>query len=38
MVVVPALPVDVRHNSKIDRTKVARWVSTALAGGRVGPL
>ncbi|WP_026549999.1 alpha/beta fold hydrolase [Arthrobacter sp. Br18] len=29
----PALPVDVRHNAKIDRTKVAEWASAALAGG-----
>jgi acyl-CoA synthetase (AMP-forming)/AMP-acid ligase II/pimeloyl-ACP methyl ester carboxylesterase len=38
VVVVPALPVDVRHNSKIDRTRVARWVSAALSGRRVGQL
>ena len=32
---VPALPVDLRHNSKIDRTRVARWATGALAGGRL---
>jgi hypothetical protein len=36
--VVPALPVDKRHNSKIDRTRVAKWASAALAGGRVRAL
>ncbi len=35
---VPALPVDRRHNSKIDRTRVAAWAATALAGGRLGRL
>lgn len=34
----PALPVDKRHNSKIDRTRVARWAERVLAGGRVGRL
>jgi acyl-CoA synthetase (AMP-forming)/AMP-acid ligase II len=32
---VPALPVDIRHNSKIDRTRVARWAAELLAGGRL---
>ena len=32
---VRALPVDIRHNTKIDRTLVARWASDVLAGGRV---
>ncbi len=32
---VPALPVDRRHNSKIDRTALAAWAAAALAGGRV---
>jgi hypothetical protein len=36
--VVPALPVDKRHNSKIDRTRVSRWASLALAGGRMRKL
>ena len=33
---VPALPVDRRHNSKIDRTRVAAWAERALAGGPLG--
>jgi len=34
-----ALPVDIRHNSKIDRTQVAAWASRVLAGRppRSGP-
>lgn len=32
---VAALPVDRRHNSKIDRTRVATWAAKALAGGRI---
>ena len=35
---VPALPVDRRHNAKIDRTAVAEWAATALAGGKLGSL
>ena len=35
---VPELPVDRRHNSKIDRARVAAWCSSALAGGRPGRL
>ena len=35
VLVVPALPVDKRHNSKIDRTRVAKWASAVLAGGRM---
>ncbi len=35
---VPSLPVDKRHNSKIDRTRVAAWAEPILAGGRVGRL
>jgi acyl-CoA synthetase (AMP-forming)/AMP-acid ligase II len=35
---VPALPVDRRHNSKIDRARVASWAADVLAGGRVGSL
>ena len=30
---VPKLPVDRRHNSKIDRTLVAEWANRVLAGG-----
>jgi acyl-coenzyme A synthetase/AMP-(fatty) acid ligase len=32
---VHALPVDIRHNTKIDRTLVARWAADVLAVGRV---
>ncbi len=32
---VPALPVDRRHNSKIDRARIAAWADEVLAGGRV---
>ena len=32
---VAALPVDRRHNSKIDRTRLAAWAEEMLAGGRV---
>ena len=35
---VPALPTDVRHNSKVDRTRVAAWSERVLAGGRGGRL
>jgi acyl-coenzyme A synthetase/AMP-(fatty) acid ligase len=33
---VDALPVDIRHNSKIDRLRVGRWAQRVLGGGRVG--
>ncbi len=33
---VPSLPVDKRHNSKIDRTRIERWTERVLAGGRMG--
>ena len=33
---VSKLPVDRRHNSKIDRTRIAAWAERALAGGRLG--
>ena len=36
VLVVPAQPTDIRHNAKIDRTRVARWASSVLAGGRPG--
>lgn len=35
---VPELPVDRRHNSKIDRAGVAVWAEAALAGGRLRKL
>ena len=31
---VKALPVDIRHNTKIDRTALAGWASAVLAGER----
>ena len=31
---VPKLPVDRRHNSKIDRTRLGRFAEKVLAGGR----
>ncbi|MCU1394204.1 MAG: putative fatty-acid--CoA ligase [Ilumatobacteraceae bacterium] len=31
---VPNLPVDIRHNTKIDRTAVAAWATAVLAGDR----
>jgi acyl-CoA synthetase (AMP-forming)/AMP-acid ligase II len=33
---VAAQPTDIRHNAKIDRTRLARWASRVLAGGRPG--
>lgn len=33
---VPELPTDVRHNSKIDRTRLAVWAERTLAGHRAG--
>ncbi len=35
VLVVPDLPTDVRHNSKIDRTRLARWAEDVLSGRRV---
>ncbi|KAA9156848.1 alpha/beta fold hydrolase [Microbacterium lushaniae] len=31
---VPHLPTDIRHNSKIDRSRLSRWAERILAGGR----
>jgi acyl-CoA synthetase (AMP-forming)/AMP-acid ligase II/pimeloyl-ACP methyl ester carboxylesterase len=33
VLVVPLLPTDVRHNSKIDRTALATWAASILEGG-----
>jgi acyl-coenzyme A synthetase/AMP-(fatty) acid ligase len=33
---LPELPVDRRHNSKIDRTRLAAWAESALSGKRLG--
>ncbi|MUK00826.1 alpha/beta fold hydrolase [Vibrio cholerae] len=38
VITVPALPVDIRHNAKIDRTRVAAWSSRFLSGSRAGTL
>ena len=32
VLVVPTLPTDIRHNSKIDRSRLARWAERVLAG------
>jgi olefin beta-lactone synthetase len=34
VLVVAALPTDVRHNAKIDRPRLAHWAAHVLAGGR----
>ncbi|MBH0024406.1 alpha/beta fold hydrolase [Salinibacterium sp. SWN248] len=31
---VPQLPTDIRHNSKIDRTRLSEWAERLLAGGK----
>jgi acyl-coenzyme A synthetase/AMP-(fatty) acid ligase/pimeloyl-ACP methyl ester carboxylesterase len=33
---VRSLPVDIRHASKIDRSRLARWAGGVLSGARVG--
>ncbi|MBE0010906.1 alpha/beta fold hydrolase [Arthrobacter sp. AET 35A] len=38
VLVVPALPTDIRHNAKIDRTAVAQWAAGVLAGGKISKL
>ncbi|MDM7989605.1 alpha/beta fold hydrolase [Arthrobacter sp. zg-Y877] len=35
VLVLPQMPTDIRHNSKIDRTALAAWASRLLAGGPV---
>ncbi|WP_323743314.1 alpha/beta fold hydrolase [Curtobacterium sp. VKM Ac-1395] len=35
VLVVPVLPTDIRHNSKVDRTRLARWATSVLSGGRM---
>jgi acyl-coenzyme A synthetase/AMP-(fatty) acid ligase/pimeloyl-ACP methyl ester carboxylesterase len=35
VLVAAKLPVDKRHNSKIDRRRVARWAAQVLGGGRI---
>ncbi|MEC5191016.1 MULTISPECIES: alpha/beta fold hydrolase [unclassified Arthrobacter] len=36
VLVVSSQPTDIRHNAKIDRTRLSRWASAVLAGGRAG--
>ncbi|MFB9070752.1 alpha/beta fold hydrolase [Citricoccus parietis] len=36
VLVTDRVPVDIRHNSKIDRTRIARWAEQVLSGGKVG--
>lgn len=38
VLVVPNLPTDIRHNSKIDRSRLRRWAERVLAGGRFSGL
>ncbi|MCK6209520.1 alpha/beta fold hydrolase [Georgenia sp. EYE_87] len=33
---VPEVPTDVRHNSKVERARVAAWAARMLAGARAG--
>lgn len=35
VLLVPDLPTDIRHNSKIDRAALAQWASKTLNGGRI---
>ncbi|MDJ0792250.1 MAG: alpha/beta fold hydrolase [Acidimicrobiia bacterium] len=36
VLVVPELPVDKRHNAKVDRLRLRRWAASVLAGNRIG--
>ena len=36
VLVVDSLPVDIRHASKVDRTRLAAWAERILGGGRIG--
>lgn len=36
VLMVPELPTDIRHNSKIDRQRLSVWADATLAGGRMG--
>ena len=38
VLVVPALPTDIRHNSKIDRSRLRHWAERMLDGGRLSGL
>jgi acyl-CoA synthetase (AMP-forming)/AMP-acid ligase II/pimeloyl-ACP methyl ester carboxylesterase len=35
VLVVPSLPTDIRHNSKINRTALSAWAAGLLSGGRM---
>ncbi|MFP7760239.1 alpha/beta fold hydrolase [Marisediminicola sp. LYQ85] len=35
VIVVPALPTDIRHNSKIDRARLSTWATSVLSGERM---
>jgi acyl-CoA synthetase (AMP-forming)/AMP-acid ligase II/pimeloyl-ACP methyl ester carboxylesterase len=35
VLVVPHLPTDIRHNSKIDRSRLSRWANGILTGARL---
>ncbi|TSI13297.1 alpha/beta fold hydrolase [Brevibacterium aurantiacum] len=35
VLVAPAFPTDIRHNSKIDRSRLATWADHVLSGGSV---
>lgn len=38
VLVMDELPTDIRHNSKIDRTRLASWAAAVLTGEKVKPL
>ena len=38
VLVADEIPTDIRHNSKIDRARVADWAEAVLAGGKAGAL
>jgi acyl-coenzyme A synthetase/AMP-(fatty) acid ligase/pimeloyl-ACP methyl ester carboxylesterase len=35
VLLVPVLPTDIRHNSKVDRTRLSRWADGVLRGERM---
>ncbi|MBF4995498.1 alpha/beta fold hydrolase [Arthrobacter gandavensis] len=35
VLVLPQMPTDIRHNSKIDRSALGAWAARVLAGGRI---
>jgi hypothetical protein len=36
VLIAKEFPTDIRHNSKIDRPRLARWATRVLGGGKVG--